>query len=300
MLAAMEAVERWRARGEHVELRGRSIFVIDHDPARADADPVLVLHGYPSCSFDWRHVIDRIGERRRVVLLDMLGYGLSEKPLDHAFSLFEQADIVTDLLTAFGLRRVALLTHDMGNSVGGELLARTLGDGLELDIGTRVLTNGSIYMDLVRLSDGQRLLLSLPDEALSAEDAPSEELFAPALASTFAPDGRPSDEELRAQWHLVAHNEGNRILHRLIRYVEERRVHEARWTGAIERHASPLSVVWGTLDPIAVVAMGERLCARRPDAVFTPLAGIGHYPMIEAPGPFADAVIEGLDRVPTN
>src|SRR5207249_6894589 len=102
-------------------------------------------------------------------------------------------------------------------------------------------------------------LLALPDEPLPEDGAITTELFMPGLAATFGPKTQPSDDELRAQWEFVARAGGNRILPRLIRYVEERRVHETRWTGGIERHPSPLTIAWGDADPIAVYAMAERL-----------------------------------------
>ena len=81
---------------------------------------------------------------------------------------------------------------------------------------------------------------------------------------------------------------------RTIRYIEDRRKEERRYTGAIEAHPSPLGVVWGADDPIAVVGMTDALQAARTDAPITILDGVGHYPMIEAPKRFADAVLEYL------
>jgi pimeloyl-ACP methyl ester carboxylesterase len=138
-------------------------------------------------------------------------------------------------------------------------------------------------MDLVQLSAGQQLLLAMPDEPLAPESAPNEELFRASLAATFAPSTQPAPEELAAQWRLLEREGGNRILPRLIRYVEERRAHEPRWTGAIERHPAPVTIVWGDADPIAVFAMAQRLAEQRPDAKLERLEGIGHYLMIEAP-----------------
>lgn len=288
----MEPVAGWEARGSYHSVLGRRIFVVDEPAARPDAEPVLVLHGFPTCSFDWRHVLPGLAERRRVVLLDMLGYGLSEKPHDHRYSLFEQADIVEATAKELGLEEVALVTHDMGDSVGGELLARALDGALGFRVTGRAITNGSIYMELVQLSAGQLFLLAMPDAPLGEDQAPNEALFRASLAATFA--AQPSAEELGAQWRLLAREGGNRILPRLIRYVEERRVHEERWTGAIERHPSPLGIVWGDADPIAVYPMAERLAERRPDAGLVRLEGIGHYLMIEAPDRLSAALREAL------
>ena len=52
--------------------------------------------------------------------------------------------------------------------------------------------------------------------------------------------------------------------------------------------------MWGDQDPIAVVAMAHRLAERRPDASVRLLEGVGHYPMLEAPERFGEAVLAGL------
>jgi pimeloyl-ACP methyl ester carboxylesterase len=221
-----------------------------------------------------------------VVLLDLPGYGLSAKP-DRAYTLFDQADTVEAVVRALGLASVTLVTHDMGDSVGGELLARSLDGKLSFDVSRRILTNGSIYLELAHLTDGQKLLESLPDEMLPEGAGPPVDGLAASLRATLAPDASVSDDDLRTAAELIVLDGGNRLLPRLIRYLRERRVHEERWTGAIERHPAPLTVIWGDLDPIAVWPMAERLQAARPDATVVRLEGIGHYPMLEAPERFS-------------
>ena len=65
---------------------------------------------------------------------------------------------------------------------------------------------------------------------------------------------------------------------RTIRYIEDRRAEERRFTGAIESHPSPLGVVWGADDPIAVHAMTDQLIDARPDAELITLDGVGPLP----------------------
>jgi pimeloyl-ACP methyl ester carboxylesterase len=93
----------------------------------------------------------------------------------------------------------------------------------------------------------------------------------------------------------ILHDDGHLVLTRLIRYIEERRQNERRFTGAIESDPSPLHIVWGLDDPIAVPSMVDTLVAARPDATVERLAGVGHYPMVEAPARFLPAVLKGLD-----
>ena len=59
-------------------------------------------------------------------------------------------------------------------------------------------------------------------------------------------------------------------------------------------------MVWGARDPVAVVAMAHRVVAERPDTALTVLDGVGHFPMLEAPTAFEDAVLAGLAADPTD
>ena len=286
-------VDAWRAAGAFHEVGGHEIYV-RHEPAADDGaglPPLLVLHGFPTNSYDFATVLDALVARRSVILPDFLGFGLSAKP-DHRYGIRGAADTIEGVAAALGLSEVDLLSHDMGDSVAGELLARDLDGALDFAVRRRVLTNGSIYLDLAQLTTGQQLLLSLPDEAVQISD---EARYTESLAATCAPEHRPSDEELSAQWQLLTHNGGDSLLARTIRYIEDRRAEERRYTGAIETHPSPLGIVWGELDPIAVHAMTDRLLEVRPDATRTTLTGVGHYPMVEAPERFAAAVLASLD-----
>ncbi len=157
-----------------------------------------------------------------MALFDMLGYGLSDKP-DIPYDMGLQADLAMALVEALGWDRLGLLTHDVGDTVGGELLARQLEGGWDVEVVDRTLTNGSIYLELAHLSAGQLLLLELPDARLDGPTAPDRETVVGAITATFSPATQVDQEEAAAQWQMMAHAEGQRLLPRLIRYIEERR-----------------------------------------------------------------------------
>jgi pimeloyl-ACP methyl ester carboxylesterase len=284
--------DAWRGRGSHRALLGHQIFTVDI-PARSPAlqPPLLVLHGFPTSSFDFHRVVDRLAERRRVLLFDMLGYGFSDKP-DRPYTFSLQADIAIAFVEDVGVDRLGLLTHDVGDTLGGELLARQLEGSWAAEVTDRAMTNGSIYHRLAQLSAGQEFLLALPDERLGADAQLDGSTVMDGVAATFSPATTVDAEELSAQWSMIAERDGTALLPRLIRYIEERRVHEPRYTGAIESHPSPVVVVWGEDDPIAVPAMTDHLGHRRPDVGLRLLAGVGHYPMVEAPDRFLGALAD--------
>lgn len=291
----------WEAAGTFHELCGARVFTLDAPPLGAERHPpLLVLHGFPTSSFDFAAVLGGLRAGRRVVLFDMLGYGLSAKP-DRAYTIALQADVAAAFVAALGIDRLALLTHDMGDTVGGELLARRAEGAWPVEVTRRVVTNGSIYISQAHLTQGQQMLLGLPDAVLPPDAPLDARTLATSLRATFSPitplvPAGWSEDPVPPAAEQVARDDGQRLLPRLIRYIEERRANERRFTGAIESDPSPLHVVWGLDDPVAVPSMVDTLLAARADATAVRLEGVGHYPMVEAPQRFLEAVLPGLDE----
>ena len=283
-------VEDWRQRGERVAALGRSIHVF----RREGEEPLLLfLHGFPSSSYDWRALLQQ--ERRRAVLaFDFLGFGLSEKPRDHIYSLFWQADLTVELLSRFaGDRPVFLVAHDMGTSVATELMAREL-EGKQTGITGALLFNGSILLERARPTRGQKLLRS-PAGPLAAR-LTSERFFRRQFASLFSPAHPLAADEAADQWALLAQDGGHRIAHRLIHYMDERERHTDRWHGAFARWPKPLELAWGLQDPVAVPAVLEGLRELRPQAPVAELPDVGHYPQIEVPERLAEVISAAVER----
>jgi pimeloyl-ACP methyl ester carboxylesterase len=296
VLAASQA---WADQGEWIDGPNGAVWCA-RLPALAETGnpPLLVLHGFPTCSYDWAAVLPELRAGRDVVVLDVHGFGLSAKP-DHRYSIRGYADDVEAVIAHHGLTEVDLITHDMGDTVGGELLARTAEGTLGLAVRRRIVTNGSIYIDMAQLTLGQQVLLGLPDEANDLVASDGGTGYRAGVVGTFAPDTLIDDRtdlDLDVTVHHARRDGGLAMLPRTIRYIEDRRAEETRFTGAIEDHPAPVGVVWGALDPVAVHAMAEKLVATRPGTPLATLEGVGHYPMVEAPARFTAAVLDLLDH----
>jgi pimeloyl-ACP methyl ester carboxylesterase len=103
----------------------------------------------------------------------------------------------------------------------------------------------------------------------------------PGLIQTFGIE--PSDDELDAMVELIRNNGGDQLLPRTIRYIEERRANQDRFTQGLVGFDGPMTALWGDLDPIAVVAMTDRLKELRPVTEIVRWADVGHWPSLEAP-----------------
>ena len=285
------SVTAWRDGGRRVDLSGRSVFV--HDSG-VGAVPIVLIHGFPGSSHDWSRVVPLLPGR--LIALDLPGYGYSDKSPDASYSLFDQADAVEDLLAALGVQSCVVVAHDMGDTVTAELAARANAGRLGFAIDRIVLTNGSIFIDQARLTRGQRLTLRLPGRALPFP-VPGPVLRR-SLMESFAASAPPPPGAIDDLVSMIRHGRGDRLLPRLIRYIQERRVHQSDWTAGLVDFVGPLTLIWGAEDPIAVTAMTRRLVSLRPHTSLVTLPGVGHWPAIEAPDELAAQLLVALGLPP--
>jgi pimeloyl-ACP methyl ester carboxylesterase len=251
-----------------------------------------LFHGFPTSSWDWHRVWPTLTARRHTLAFDFLGFGDSDKPADHDYSLIEQADLVLALWQRHGVNRTDLVVHDYGVSIAEEILARHADGGLGVEISSVTFLNGGIYPDLHRPQPSQLMLLD-PKQGPKLAELITSETFAMALRPTYAPGRQPNDAELAEQWEVVSRRDGHRIGHRLIQYIRDRERHAERWVRALETTTVPRHFLWGMLDPVSGAHMAARIAERMPDADLVRLDDVAHWPQLEA----ADIVAAHLERI---
>lgn len=289
----MQAIEEWRRRGRSVDTPDGRVWAVELGQERGGDAPVLVLHGFPTSSWDFAAAIERVARTRRVVAFDFLGYGLSDKPREFAASLFEQADVAQLVARAFGITRAHVWAHDMGTSVATELCARRERGLLPFAMESLVLMNGSVHIELAHLTLGQQVLKSRLGPIFARLNTKLS--FKAQMKRVFARP--PSETELDAMWALVAREDGTALMPALIRYTEERARFRRRWIGALERLDLPAFVAWGARDPVAVLPIADALAREIPGCERVTWDDLGHYPQVEDPERVASAVTGFWDRL---
>ncbi|MDD1014342.1 alpha/beta fold hydrolase [Pseudomonas rubra] len=266
----------WRTRGLNFSFRGQSIRYW----TAGQGEPLLLIHGFPTASWDWHYLWTPLTQRFRVIACDMLGFGDSAKPLRHDYSLLEQADLQQALLAHLQVDQpVHLLGHDYGGSVAQELLARHH-EG-RAQIACCVFLNGGLFPERHRPLLIQKLLLSRLGWLVGCSFGRDD--LVRSVTQIYGPCTHPSESALDDYWSLIASNRGTRILHKLIAYLPERVAHRERWVAALQTDSVPLRLINGAVDPISGAHMVERYQELVPNADTVMLQGIGHYPHTEAP-----------------
>ena len=270
------SLDDWIGAAEYFEHRGQRIARWTAGAGR----PLLLVHGYPTSSWDWHYLWRPLGNKRLLIACDMLGFGLSAKPRS-GYSINNQADLQEALLADVGIREFDVLAHDYGVSVGQELLARrNEGSGAQ-GLGRIVFLNGGLFPEQHRMLPIQRLGISPLGFIVGL--LMNRRRFGAAISSVFGPSTRPGEAELDDFWRLIAHNDGHRLSHRLLHYIAERRKHRERWVGALQHSRVPIKLIDGGADPVSGRHMYEHFRKLVPDAEAVCLPDIGHYPQTEAP-----------------
>jgi pimeloyl-ACP methyl ester carboxylesterase len=272
----------WYRAGAFFDWKGHRIF----HRVEGKGSPVLLVHGFPTSSWDWARIWPALAAEHRVLALDLIGFGFSAKPRDFAYSVMAYSDLIESLLDREGVKRYHLVAHDLGVSVAQELLAR------KAPITSLCLLNGGLFPETHRALLGQKLLAS-----------PIGPIVARLMTfGTFARNmrqvcARPiADEELRGMWQLLQRDGGALILPKLIGYIEERKRQRERWVGALARTDVPVRLIDGLDDPVSGAHMVARYRALVPRPDVVELRGVGHYPQVEAPDEVLAAVRAQLAR----
>ena len=236
-----------------------------------------------------------LSEHYRLISLDMLGFGFSDKPENFRYSIHAQADFIEALLNAKRVEKVHVLAHDYGDTVAQELLARQLDNKGVSQWLSCCFLNGGLFPETHRALMTQKLLLSPLGKWVNRLTGYKK--FCRSFSSVFGPDTKPSEDELQQFWWVINQNNGKHVFHNLITYMRDRIQHRERWVGALQASSLPLALINGTLDPVSgghMVRRYQELNCRLDYLAELPL--IGHYPQVEAPNEVARHYLTFLNQ----
>ena len=288
----LSGLQEWIDQGRFINVNGNKIFIVTAGKAKEKGHGVLIVHGFRGSSWDWSGVVPQVAKRTRVVIPDMVGFGQSDKPQtgtfeDH-YSLFKQADLYEAVAKREGLTEVMLVIHDMGQSVGSELMKRQQEGTLPLKIRHAIVFNGSTLINLVVLAPMQQKGLDAPDTL--GPDIPKDVVMKD-LNDSFGKAHPASEETLSIMADQILTNEGDRVFNRQIRYMKQREKYLQRWQAGIINFNGPVSMFWGELDPISVVAMADAWKDMQPKIELHKWPDVAHWPMIDVPDRVAEVIL---------
>lgn len=285
----------WRSKARWINLGGAEIAWWTSSDADDLKPRLLLIHGYPMSSWDWSALWAPLSARFQLCALDMLGFGLSDKPRGAPYAIAAQADLQEALLEQLGADAAHVLAHDYGDTVAQELLARHNEGALSFSLKSVCFLNGGLFPEMHRPRPLQTLGLTPLAPLLRA--LMTRERFGAALSEIYGAGAKPDATELDGHWALIRERGGEKVLTRLLRYIPERREKRARWVGALLEARAPLRLIVGGADPVSGAHMHRHYTTLVPNADAVLFPEIGHHPHTEAPGETAAAFLAFHDRL---
>ncbi|MFA6238120.1 MAG: alpha/beta hydrolase [Bacteriovorax sp.] len=244
----------------------------------------LLLHGIPGSSHTWDKVAQLLGKAgARVLVPDLLGFGLSSRPKDISGLWLEaQASAIVNALENLNVTRVHLVGHDYGGPI-----AVTIYDIISDRIATLTLLATNTFTDtpippplaLIKLPLlGQvwaRLIFSRPSLRMMIKQGVGNKQTQPDLASALGDSDQGRSIGIIFEYAL-------RDLHSRYKSVEN----------SLAQISVPTKVIWGTKDPFFKVSQGQRTAKAIRGAKFVKLEGAGHYLPEECPTEVANELKE--------
>ncbi len=266
-------------RGEFLDLSGARLYYYAAG-TRGAGDPVVFIHGFPTSGHLWNDVVPLVPAGHRIVVLDLLGYGRSDRPLARPVDVRAHAERVVELLDELRVPRACIVGHGVGGGIAQSLAIRhrervsslCLVDSVAFDRWPTIEGRVARASLPVTRFLPPRLLLAIlrrdlrrgygdPDRATRSLD-----LY---LRPFVGPDGRAA---------LVSH------IHALT--TDETR----ELGGQLSRIAAPTAIVWGQQDRVIPLWVGKRLQQAIPGATLDVVPDGRHFTPEESPRQVADVI----------
>ncbi len=272
-------------RGEFLDLSGARLYYYAAG-TRGAGVPVVFIHGFPTSSHLWSGVVPFMPPGHRLVVLDLLGYGRSDRPLTRPVDARGHANRIVELLDQLTIDRACIVGHGFGGGIA---------QALAIDHPQRVSHLGLIDSTAFERWPSLRMPLAKALAPLAAILPAS--IVVGALRADLA-GGFDSAERANHSIDLYLRpfdcREGRDAITAHLRGLKA----DANSTLS-ERLSSiqvPTSVIWGQQDPVIPLAIGRRLQQAIRGATIEVVPGAKHFTPEEAPRPVADAIESLLNR----
>jgi pimeloyl-ACP methyl ester carboxylesterase len=240
--------------------------------------PVLLIHGFGTSTYSWRHLVPELAQTHRVIAVDLKGFGQSDKPFDERYSVFDQADLIAQLIEDKDLRDLTIVGHSFG---GGVAL------GLALDANERLGGRISrlVLLDSIAFPQEIPMFFRLLDVPLVSQVGvrmvPPSVQTRVALQIAYHDDSKIDDEEVEIYAAPLKTAAGKHAIIHSARQIVPEDIDELS-----ERYKTitlPTLILWCDHDRIVPLDVGLKLRRTLPNSTLRLVEGCGHMPQEEQP-----------------
>lgn len=272
-------------RGEFIDVGGARLYYYAAG-TRGGGEPIVLLHGFPTSSHLWGRVVPHLPEGHRVVVLDLLGYGRSDRPEGRPLGVKAHAERVVALLDALGIQYACLVGHELGGGVAQAIALRwpqrvsrlALVGSVAYDCWpVREIKLARAMLPLTRHLPPTWLLSFLRTELMRGYG--DRELGTHSIERYVKPFATPEGRDAFVE-HLLALDPAE----------------TAALAPRLKDVVAPTAVVAGAHDPFIPLDCAERLARDIPGATLDVLPDARHFIPEESPEALAGVIVRLMER----
>ena len=272
-------------RGEFVDVDGARLYYYAAG-SRGGGEPVILIHGFPTSSHVWSDVVPLVPKGHRVVVVDLLGYGRSDRPNGRPVGVRGHADRIVRLLDELAINYACVVGHDVGGGI-----AQTLAVRWPTRVSRLMLVN-SVAFDMWPGREVKVARAMLPLTRHLPATWILSILRTDLMRGYLASDRGTRSVEMYVRPFSSAEGRDALVEHMLSLDSSETTALEPRLKDIV----APTAILWGAEDPFLPPAIGRRLQSEIPGATLSVLPELRHFVPEEAPERVAEVLTELLNR----
>jgi pimeloyl-ACP methyl ester carboxylesterase len=241
-------------------------------------EPVLLIHGFGASSYSWRHIIEPLSQKYRVIAVDLKGFGDSPKPRDNRYSVYEQARLVRNFILEKGLQNLHIIGHSYGGGVALVTSVYLSASHPNLQSSLTLIDSIAYPQDLPAFIEvlatpilGPLVSYAIPN-TIQVKNLLKKVYFSDALIPQSAIDHYADNlDKPNAKYAIL---------------TTAQQMLPADLQQLSENYASlaiPTLIIWSRDDEIVPLEIGERLHKTLPNSKMVILNGVGHAVQEEQP-----------------
>lgn len=246
---------------------------------RGKGRPIVLLHGFGASSYTWRHIEPELVKwGHRVLTVDLKGFGLSDKPPDEKYSIFNQADLISAFIRQLQLTDATIIGHSLGGGVA-LVLALDKNPDVRRRISRLVLIDSIAYSQNIPIAFN--ILRTPVLGQISSRLVPIEVQTRVALKLAFYDDSKFTSEDVK-EYADALKDKGSR--HAMIQTARQILPENLPELSARYRTITlPTLIIWCDHDKVIKPNIGLRLHNNLPNSTFRVIRECGHLPQEEKP-----------------
>ena len=265
---------RWAtAPSDFLTLQGMQVHLRDEGP-RDDPEPIVLIHGTSASLHTWDGWTDALKGKRRVIRMDLPGFGLTGPAPDGDYSMTRYADFIAALLDQLGVRRAVLA----GNSLGGGVAWRTAVQHPER-VSRLVLVDASGYpLQSTSVPLGFRLAQIEWLKPVMSRLLPRR-MIESSVRNVYADPGKVTPELVDRYYELTLRAGNRESLTQRMKLRET----DAQSAGLIATIRQPTLILWGAQDRLIPEPSGQSFHKDIAGSQYVVFDSLGHVPQEEDP-----------------